>query len=420
VRRLSACLCLLAFCFLDSLVAFGQQNTATTTRRPVIVGTNFFTSLNAKAKHMAVNKLSAATNAATQQQSPRIVSVPNFTRSFNFDGQTFPYTMVGQDPRDNQATLVPTQYVPMSFFFDEFVDQNGNNITIDATVINDEIQDSPLFEPSQFATGFTQYEDAQMRAEFFPLFSKNGHNDPGDSFHVLLGHPQTLIPVTIEVPVGSSVVFQAPDGNLFALIDINFIDSQLNTLSQTEPINVNAIPIFLTRNAVYGEFAQQQPVSCCVGGFHTAFEANQIGNKTFVQTFAFATSLDSDISDFLFGDPTIFADVFALTHEIGETLNDPFVNNITPSYQLPGAPSGTCQNDLEVGDLIENLPNPSQPITLNGFTYHPQTLGLLQWFEGINPSDAFNGDYSFPDPTVLTVKGGTAPFSPCPPPPPAP
>jgi hypothetical protein len=413
IRNVTGCLCLLAVFLSGPLAAFAQQNTPKTTRLPVVVNAGFFASLNAKPKHLAQNKLSASTNAATQQQNPRIISVPNFTRSFTFGGQSFPYTMVGQDPRRNQATLVPTQYVPMSFFFDEFVDQNGNNITIDATTITDEIEDSPLFQGSQFANGFTQYEDAQMRAEFFPLFSKSFDDDPGESFHVFLGRPQTLIPVTIEVPVGSSIVFQAPDGNLAALIDINFIDSQLNTLTQTEPINVGAIPIFLTRNAVYGDFSQQQPVDCCVGGFHTAFETNQIGNNTFVQTFAFATSLDPDISDFVFGDPTIFADVFALSHEVGETLNDPFINNITPSYQLPGAPSGACQNLLEVGDVVESLPSPSQPITLHGFTYHPQTLGLLQWFEGVTPSNAFNGDYSFPDPTRLT-----SPFTPCPPPPP--
>jgi hypothetical protein len=67
-----------------------------------------------------------------------------------------------------------------------------------------------------------------------------------------------------------------------------------------------------------------------------------------------------------------------------------------------------------VGDIIENLPNPSQPITLHGFTYHPQTLALLQWFEGKTPSDAINGDYSFPDATALT-----SPFMACPPPPPS-
>jgi hypothetical protein len=422
VRKSALCLGLLAFGLLNTLPAFGQQNPVVITRHPATVDSSTFSSLNMKQKHMAFNKLSASTNAATQKQDPRIVSVPNFTRSFTFGGQTFPYTMVGQDPTKAQPTEVPTQYIPMSFFFDEFIDQNGNNIVIDTTAITDEIKHSPLFDSAPFANGFTQYEDAQMRAEFFPLFHNKIHNggDGDDSFHVLLGHPQTLLPVQIEVPVGSSEVFVDSNGTFFALIDINFIVSQLNTLLQTEPITVQSIPIFLTRNAVYGDFFQQQPVDCCIGGFHTAFETNQINNKIFVQTFAFSTSLDSDVSAAVFGDPTLFADVFALSHELGELLNDPFVNNVTPNYQLPGLPPGACQNNLEVGDLIENLPNPSRPLTLHGFTYHPQTLGLLQWFEGINPSDAFSGDYSFPDSTVLTVKGGTAPFTPCPAPTPAP
>jgi hypothetical protein len=414
MARLPASLCSLVLCLSGCVAAFGQENPAKTPRHPVVVGSGFFASLNTKQKHMAFNKLSASTNAAAKQQDPRIVSVPNFTRSFSFGGQVFPYTMVGQDPTKKQSTTVPTQYIPLSFFFDEFVDQNGNNIVIDSTTINDEIKHSPLFDNSPFATGFTQYEDAQMRAEFYPLFNKDGDNDGDDNFHVLLGHPQTLIPVTIEVPFGSSIVFQAPDGSLGTLIDINFIVSQLNTLVQTEPITVNAIPIFLTRNAVYGDFFQGQPQDCCIGGFHTAFETNQTANKIFVQTFAFAISLDADIADFVFGDPTIFADIFPLSHELGELLNDPFINNATPNYQIPGAPAGVCQNNLEVGDVIENLPNPTQPISLHGFTYHPQTLGLLQWFEGKTPSDAIHGDYSFPDPTSLT-----SPFTPCPATPPA-
>jgi hypothetical protein len=412
--KLSAPLCTVVLCLSGSAAAFGQQTAAQTPRQPLAVDSSFFASLNTKPKHTAFNKLSAATNTAAQQQDPRIVSVPNFTRSFSFGGQVFPYTMVGQDPSRKQSTTVPTQYIPLSFFFDEFVDQNGNNIVIDATTITGEIKQSPLFENSPFATGFTQYEDAQMRAEFYPLFNRDGDNDRDDNFHVLLGQPQTLIPVTIEVPFGSSIVFQAPDGSLGTLIDINFISSQLNTLVQTEPITVNAIPIFLTRNAVYGDFFQQQPVDCCIGGFHTAFETTQTGNKIFVQTFAFATSLDADIADFVFGNPTLFADIFGLSHELGETLNDPFINNLTPKYQLPGAPAGACQNILEVGDVVENLANPTLPITLHGFTYHPQTLGLLQWFEGKTPSDAINGDYSFPDPTRLT-----APFMACPATPPA-
>lgn len=393
---------------LASCVAFGQSQ-ARTTRSPIPVPSGFFTALNTAPKHTASNKLSAAANAAAQAQDPRIVSVPNFTRSFTFAGTTYPFTMVGQQPARKNTTVVPTSYIPLSFFFDEFVDQNGNNITIDTTTITNEIKTSPLFQNSEYATGFTQFEDAQMRAEFYPLFNKDGDNDANDNFHVLLGTPQTLTPVQIEVPVGSSVVFEAPDGTLFALIDINFINSQLNTLSQTEALTVQSIPIFLTRNAVYGDFQQQQPVDCCIGGFHTAFETNSTANKIFLQTFVFATSLDSVVANAIFGDPAIFADINPLSHELGETLNDPFVNNVTPNYQIPGAPAGACQNFLEVGDIIEDLSPDYTNVTLHGFTYHPQTLGLLQWFEGVQPSDAIHGDYSFPDATKLT-----APFTPCP------
>jgi hypothetical protein len=204
------------------------------------------------------------------------------------------------------------------------------------------------------------------------------------------------------------VVFVDPDGTFFAEIDINFIVSQLNTLIQTEPISVDAIPMFVARNAVYGDFVAQQPVDCCIGGFHTAVETNQTNNKISVQTFTFAAWLDSDVADAIFGDPTIFADILPISHELGETLNDPFINNLTPNYQLPGFPPGTCQNVLEVGDVVEGTANPSFPVTLNGFTYHPQTLGLLQWFEGITPSDAINGAYSFPGNNL------TSPFVACP------
>ena len=407
MRKLLLSVSLLALCLTGSIAA--AQQSSGKTRPAIAVQSSYFASLNTAPKHTFSSKLSAATRAAAQAQDPRIISVPNFTRSFTFGGQTFPYTMVGHQPTAKKTTVVPTTYVPMSFFFDEFVDQNGNNIVIDTTTITDEIKHSPLFENANYATGFTQFEDAVMRAEFFPLFNKDGNNDADDNFHVLLAHPQTLIPVTIEVPVGSSQVFVLPDGTLFALIDINFISSQLNTLVQTEPITVDAIPIFLTRNAVYGDFNQGQPLDCCIGGFHTAFETTQVGDKIFLQTFAFSTSLDTNVAAGIFGDPGVFADINALSHELGETLNDPFINNTTPNYQLPGFPPGACQNILEDGDVVEGLNPDYTNITLHGFTYHPQTLGLLQWFEGISPSNAVDGDYSFPDPTRLI-----APFTPCP------
>ncbi|MGB7133977.1 MAG: hypothetical protein WBD46_01745 [Acidobacteriaceae bacterium] len=373
-------------------------------RHPLEVPPGYFASLNASPRHLVSNQLSASANAAAQAGDPRIVSLPTFTGSFSYSGYGYAYTMAGRAPRMNQTTVIPTQYVPLSLYFDSYFDGNGNPITIDATTVTNTITRSPLFENAEYATGTTQFVDAQMRAEFWPQVNRTDSN-----FHVLLARPQTLNPVTIEVPPGSGVVYQAPDGTYFAQIDYDFLLSQLNTLLQTEPVSVNAIPIFLTRNAVFSDFVNGQPgQDCCIGGLHAALETGQSGNRIYVQTAVFATALDADVADAYFQDPGALADINALSHELAETLNDPFGDNVTPEYQLPGQDPGACEDTLEVGDVVEGLPPDYTEVPLHGFTYHPQTLGLLQWFEGVQPSNAIGGAYSFPDTSKLT-----APFSPC-------
>ena len=52
-------------------------------------------------------------------------------------------------------------------------------------------------------------------------------------------------------------------------------------------------------------------------------------------------------------------------------------------------------------DVIEGLPNATFPMTMNGFTYHPQNEAMLQWFEFESPSSALGGVYRYPDTTVL-------------------
>jgi len=190
MAKLCGFLWLCVFC-LSCTPTFGQQNAKNTPRQPMAVDRAYFAALNARPKHTASNKLSASTNAMTKNQDPRIVSLPSFTRSFTFGGQVFPYTMVGKDPAKGGRTNIPTQYIPMSFFFDEFVDHNGNNIVIDTTVVNGPLAQSPLFNNAQYATGFTQFEDSVMRAQFFPLFNNNGNHPAGtNNYHVLLGSPR--------------------------------------------------------------------------------------------------------------------------------------------------------------------------------------------------------------------------------------
>jgi hypothetical protein len=125
----------------------------------------------------------------------------------------------------------------------------------------------------------------------------------------------------------------------------------------------------------------------------------------------FIVNYSSWISPGIFGGG--FQDVTAHSHEIAEIFNDPFVgfdgiHNITPFWQNP---AGQCQDIMEVGDVIEDLPNPTFPVTVNGFTYHPQTEALLPWFEFQKNSSAIDGAYSYPDESVLTQLSAPQPLN---------
>jgi hypothetical protein len=80
-----------------------------------------------------------------------------------------------------------------------------------------------------------------------------------------------------------------------------------------------------------------------------------------------------------------FEDVTALSHEIAETFDDPFVDNATPWWQSvdPFLGSGLCQDNLETADVVEVL-----------------TTNSVFAFQ--SPSHAHLGAYSFPDETTLT------------------
>src|SRR5439155_1588453 len=94
----------------------------------------------------------------------------------------------------------------------------------------------------------------------------------------------------------------------------------------------------------------------CVLGFHTYdFEPGDASNG--FRERRYVLNYSSWISPGLFGPG--FEDITALSHEVTESLNDPFVGSdgvhgITPWWL---SQNGNCQNDLEVGDVIEGLPD---------------------------------------------------------------
>lgn len=335
----------------------------------------------------SANKLTADANAATKQQ--RVNSVSNFARTFAASGANFPFTMVGDDPKEGGTTRIATSLLNIQFFFDEFTDTNGNNIVLDASTVTQQLVNGPNFESASYATGNTQFSDSVQRAEFFNVMK------PG--WHTLLRKPRVLPTVQVEVPVGLSFVFQAGQGGpYFALIDDGFFVSQLNTILQFEQFDLDELAIVLTRNALF--YQANSPTNCCVLGFHTAIDKGVRGNRHDVQTFVTASWVD----DGIYGDPGR-ADINFISHEISEWMNDPFVNNTVPAWQAPQSSTAQCQTILETGDPLEFLSSNAFPVTMNGFTYHPQVEALLEWFERQVPSTAFDGAYSFPDTTMLTA-----------------
>jgi hypothetical protein len=331
----------------------------------------------------AIGSTGATVDAVT---GPVISSVPIFNGSFNFQGTTFPYIMVGRKPSSNTTTHVKTALLPVILVFPDIVDANGNPFVFDPTGIVKPLVNSPIWEKANFTSGFTQYGDAIQRAEFFNQMK------PGeDDWHVLLDRPEMLNPIVVEVPGISGNIFFIPGGTPFAVLDSEFWRFQLQTILQLADVETKEFAIILTQDMVIAPFAD--PNNGFALGFHEALPVSFNNNVLKAQTYTWASWMSATALQGL------FSDILPLSHETAEWLNDPFIFNPVPPFQIAGAPPGTCQGNLEVGDPLAGVPF---PVMTDGFLYSPQVVALLQWFERKVPSDAIGGAYSYPDTTVLT------------------
>ena len=359
-------------------------------QQPILVDDNFLQIKGAQAQFESANQVSDDTKAAIRQG--RALSVPYFNNSFSHQGEAYPFTTVGKNPKRGEITSVGTQLIPISMFFEGFADQDGKPITLDVAPVLARFQNSPNFRRFTYGTGLTQFADAVQRAQFFHVM------DP--DWHTLLDRPRILTPLTIDVPRGSASLFRVRStGAIFAVVDTGFFVSQLNSIIQLENLDAESLPIALTNNVLLAPSANVQ--RCCVVGFHTAFEMGERRNAPLVQTFVWGSWIDAGILG------TDFADVTAVSHEISEWMNDPFGTNLVPVWQFPNGTAG-CQNNLETGDPLETSVHASFPVTIDGFVYHPQNQAMLQWFTRETPSSAIDGAYSYPNESLLT-----APSQPC-------
>ncbi|MBV9346066.1 MAG: hypothetical protein JOZ03_13875 [Gammaproteobacteria bacterium] len=329
---------------------------------------------------------------------------------------TWQYTMVGRSPvgthdreegDDSVRTVVRSPIVPVIIDLRNYDGSpryypgpNGPvRMILDPTQYIQPVLKSPIFEPTHYDSSFapTQFTDAIMRAEFF--------SDAGPGWHTLLRpviaptRTMVLVRGTYRFAVDSTghVIYVLVDDNTFAAELFpptpDDTSSVMGAAENAGDIRTKDLSTFLFANTFL--YQNGNPADCCILGYHT-YDVEPGGSDNGFRERRYVMDYSSWISPGLFG--PAFTDVTALSHELSEAFNDPFVNNATPIWV---APNGNCQNNLETGDVIEGLPNATIPITLNGFTYHPQNEALLEWFAGQQPSSAVDHAYSYPDATVL-------------------
>ena len=362
-----------------------------------------------------------------------IDSVANWSSYFylpGLDGNgftqfTWQYTMVGNAPFGQEdssegTTWINAPVIPVNLDLRNFDGSprfvGGQRLYSDATQFVAPVLSSPIFSKTSYTSSEipTQFTDAVQRAEFF--------HKADDDWHTIL-RPRVGTPRTMVLIRGTYRFALNADGTCcaFVLIDANTFSNELfpPTFSgndTTTPVGAaetsgefrtSDIATFLFPNAYL--FTGGNPNNCCILGFHT-YDLEAGGPTNGFREKRYILNYSSWISPGLFGGG--FSDVTALSHELSETFNDPFGNNPTPWWL---SPNGNCQNNLEVGDVIEGLPNGVFPVTLNGATWHPQNEALLQWFAGVTPSSAIGHAYSYPDPSVLTTANVSQNFA-CTPP----
>jgi len=236
-----------------------------------------------------------------------------------------------------------------------------------------------------------QLQDATMRAQF----NKTG----GSSYHLRL-NPNVLPTVTINVPQNQGTLLVSGRGVIFASVSISWWAAQIQNLEQSaDPTH---LPIYLTNNVLL-HFGTD-PFNCCVIGFHGTRASgggggsnNSNGNAK-VQTFAWASWVQPGIyARPLGGTDWALQDIHAISHEIAEWADDPFVNNLVEPWLTPTAPQYGCTDILETGDPVVAIgfamgtntfqqgPNPNGSQSADGY-YHPEDEALLPWFMRTAPN----------------------------------
>ena len=316
--------------------------------------------------------------------SGSLQTLPFWQGSFSIENKEYHYSIVGGNPQDGGTTTIQTVIIPIKLTFSDYSEDGKKPLVLDATPLVPQILNSPIFRESDYLTGYQQFGDAMLRAEFPTAAS---------DWHTIL-QPVAGPTLDLTIPAGAAKLYRSTSGRVLAVILADrFIDQPIARLLEEGTYAPNTYTIFVTYNSLEHD----------AFGYHTAgFRENQ----TEEDVYAYTSWLNG--VDDLLSIPS--PDAATMSHEVAETLHDAFLGKLSSVTLLWGDPfnHNRCfQRYIEVGDAVEDAPAKIQlHEQVVGFGRHSrvytlQNEALLQWFERKTPSDAIAGAYSFPDIWVL-------------------
>lgn len=192
-----------------------------------------------------------------------------------------------------------------------------------------------------------------------------------------------------NVPKTQGTLLQSGRGVVFASVNIDWWAAQIQQLETSA--DPKHLPLYMTNNVML--HIGLDPFNCCIFGFHGtqavgygAGSTDSQGNAP-VQTFAWA----SWIQPGLYSRPPVdggrlwaLQEIHALSHEIAEWADDPFVNNTVQPWLTPTAPQYGCTNYLETGDPVVGIGLVSEATQC-----YSVNVGRYTVMGDLNPFDGF-------------------------------
>jgi hypothetical protein len=320
---------------------------------------------HATAKYLVIPPQVPVDVAEMQRLAEVGAALPTWTGSFTYQGTKYPYTMIGTNPAKGSATTtlnmviiplivkVPGQtFDPTKPIQKACGTGTAEGLTLASPIFSNKVN----YKVGGTNLGTTQYEDAVQRGEFWSSVKSKSPN-----YHVLLKYKvaatQTLNDSSGQLNTGSC--------GKYAGVDINTFDNEVQSIIAKLGITKNEFPYIMTYDVFETESGQ-----CCVLGYHSVTNSG----------IAYGTGSYGDVPFSCNGcGDHGFTDVVTISHEIGETINDPYTNNGVPQWKSAYAPQYGCSGALEVGDPLAGDPVPLK-VPGNTHQYYVQDLAFEPWF----------------------------------------